>query len=106
MLSPATTGEVAAVVRLCAQEDAALVPQGGNSGMVGGATPDSSGTQLLLSLRRTNRLRAIDEQAQLAVVAAGMILENFHPAVLDHVLRFPLTLGRPASAPLRAPPST
>src|SRR3546814_17989285 len=56
MLSPATTGEVAAVVRLCAQEDAALVPQGGNSGMVGGATPDSSGTQLLLSLRRMNRL--------------------------------------------------
>ncbi|MBB5706062.1 FAD-binding oxidoreductase [Sphingopyxis panaciterrulae] len=98
MLSPATTGEVAAVVRLCAQEDAALVPQGGNSGMVGGATPDSSGTQLLLSLRRMNRLRAIDEQAQLAVVEAGMILENFHHAVLDHGLRFPLTLGGKGSA--------
>src|SRR3546814_780672 len=79
MLSPATTGEVAAVVRLCAQEDAALVPQGGNSGMVGGATPDSSGTQLLLGLRRMNRLRAIDEQAQLAVVEAGMRSEEQTP---------------------------
>ena len=48
MLSPATTEEVAAVVRLCAAEDIALVPQGGNSGMVGGATPDGSGHQLLL----------------------------------------------------------
>src|SRR3546814_10317171 len=66
--------------------------------MVGGATPDSSGTQLLLSLRRMNRLRAIDEQAQLAVVEAGMILENFHHAVLDHGLRFPLTLGGKGSA--------
>src|SRR3546814_18637432 len=68
--------------------------------MVGGATPDSSGTQLLLSLRRMNRLRAIDEQAQLAVVEAGMILENFHHEVLDHGLRFPLTLGGKGSAPI------
>src|SRR3546814_20304116 len=92
MLSPATTGEVAAVVRLCAQEDAALVPQGGNRAMVGGATPDSSGTQLFLSLRRMNRLRATDEQAQLAVVEAGLLFENCPNAVMYHGLGFPVNL--------------
>lgn len=98
MLSPATTDEVAAIVRLCAEADVALVPQGGNSGMVGGATPDASGDQLLLSLRRMNGIRHIDEPAQLAVVEAGVILEAFHNAVLAHGLRFPLTLGGKGSA--------
>jgi len=98
MLSPATTEEVAAVVRLCGEEGAALVPQGGNSGMVGGATPDASGTQLLLSLRRMNRIRSIDPAAQLAVAEAGVILENLHHAALDRGMRFPLTLGGKGSA--------
>ncbi|WOF41847.1 FAD-binding oxidoreductase [Sphingopyxis indica] len=98
MLSPATTEEVAAVVRMCGEEGAALVPQGGNSGMVGGATPDASGTQLLLSLRRMNRIRSIDPAARLAVAEAGVILENFHHAALDHGMRFPLTLGGKGSA--------
>ncbi len=98
MLSPATTDEVAAIVRLCAAAEVALVPQGGNSGMVGGATPDTSGDQLLLSLRRMNRIRHIDEAGQLAVAEAGVILENFHNAMIPHGLRFPLTLGGKGSA--------
>lgn len=98
MLSPATTGEVAAAVRLCHDAGVALVPQGGNSGMVGGATPDASGNQLLLSLRRMNRIRHIDEAARLAVVEAGVVLQNFHEAALAHGLRFPLTLGGKGSA--------
>src|SRR3546814_7088183 len=98
MLSPASTEEVAAVVRLCADAKVALVPQGGNSGMVGGATPDDSGDQLLLSLRRMNRIRHIDEAARLAVAEAGVILETFHNDVLAHGLRFPLTLGGKGSA--------
>lgn len=98
MLSPATTEEVAAAVRLCADASVALVPQGGNSGMVGGATPDPSGNQLLLSLRRMNRVRHIDAAAQLAVAEAGVILQNFHDAVLTEGLRFPLTLGGKGSA--------
>lgn len=98
MLSPASTQEVAAIVRLCAEAEVALVPQGGNSGMVGGATPDASGDQLLLSLRRLNRIRHIDEAGQLAIAEAGVILENFHNAVLAHGLRFPLTLGGKGSA--------
>jgi len=98
MLSPATTEEVAAAVRLCGEAGAAIVPQGGNSGMVGGATPDATGTQLLLSTRRLDRIRAIDAAARLAVVEAGVVLENFHNAVLAHGLRFPLTLGGKGSA--------
>lgn len=98
MLSPTTTDEVAAVVRMCAEAEVALVPQGGNSGMVGGATPDASGDQLLLSLRRMNRMRDIDEAGQIAVAEAGVILENFHNAALAHGLRFPLTLGGKGSA--------
>jgi FAD/FMN-containing dehydrogenase len=100
MLSPATTDEVAAVVRLCAEAEVALVPQGGNSGMVGGATPDASGDQLLLSLRRMDRIRQIDEAGQLAIAEAGVILEAFHNAALAHRLRFPLTLGGKGSATL------
>ena len=98
MLSPGSTEEVAAAVRLCAAERAALVPQGGNSGMVGGATPDPGGNQLLLSLRRMNRIRSIDAAAQVAVAEAGVILETFHHAALAHGLRFPLTLGGKGSA--------
>src|SRR3546814_5935512 len=56
------------------------------------------GAQLLLSLRRMNRLRSVDEGARLAVAEAGVILENFHHAALDHGLRFPLTLGGKGSA--------
>ena len=98
MLSPASTEEVAAVVRLCVEERAALVPQGGNSGMVGGATPDAGGDQLLLSLRRMNRVRSIDTAARIAVAEAGVILETFHNEALAHGLRFPLTLGGKGSA--------
>src|SRR3546814_12009921 len=61
MLSPASTDEVAAIVRLCADARVALVPQGGNSGMGGGAPPDASGTPLPLSLRAMNRTRPHDQ---------------------------------------------
>lgn len=98
MLSPATTDEVASIVRLCAKAEVALVPQGGNSGMVGGATPDASGDQLLLSLRRMNRIRHVDKAGQLAIAEAGVVLETFQNAVLAHGLRFPLTLGGKGSA--------
>src|SRR6185295_1653354 len=60
MLSPATREEARDVVALCAEAGVPLVPQGGNTGMVGGATPDGSGAALLLSTRRMNRIRSID----------------------------------------------
>ena len=98
MLSPATTEEVAAVVKLACDAGVALVPQGGNSGMVGGATPDASGAQLLLSLRRMNAIRALDHDARSVVAEAGVILQMLHEQVEAHGLRFPLTLGGKGSA--------
>lgn len=98
MLSPASTAEVAAVVGLCADAGVALVPQGGNSGMAGGATPDSSGDQLILSLRRMNRIRSLDVASRRVIAEAGVILSNLHDAAMARHLRFPLTLGGKGSA--------
>jgi FAD/FMN-containing dehydrogenase len=98
MAAPASTAEVAALVRLCGEHGVALVPQGGNSGMSGGATPDASGASLLLSLRRLNRIRALDPSSRQIVAEAGVVLETLHQAVAEAGLRFPLTLGGKGSA--------
>ena len=66
MLAPADTAEVAAIVALAAEHGVPLIPQGGNTGMVGGATPDGSGSALILSMRRMNRIRSIDPHANMA----------------------------------------
>src|SRR5690242_9381962 len=60
VLRPGSTAEVAAAVRIAAAHGASIVPQGGNTGLVGGGVPDGSGTQLLLSLTRLNKVRSID----------------------------------------------
>ena len=98
LASPASTAEVAALVKLCAQHGVAIVPQGGNSGMSGGATPDTSGLQLILSLRRMNAIRPIDVAGRQVVAQAGVILETLHHAAEAHGLRFPLSLGGKGSA--------
>ncbi|HEX8641926.1 MAG TPA: FAD-binding oxidoreductase [Allosphingosinicella sp.] len=98
LLSPASRDEVAQLVRLCASESVPLVPQGGNTSMVGGATPDASGAALLLSLRRMNRIRSLDPASNLAVAEAGVILADLHAAALAAGRRFPLTLGAKGSA--------
>src|SRR5690606_33036422 len=64
LASPASTQEVAALLGLCASHGVPIVPQGGNSGMSGGATPDESGEALLLSLRRMNAIRKLDAGAR------------------------------------------
>lgn len=98
ILQPQTTQEVALIVAKAADLGVALVPQGGNTSMVGGATPPSDGSALILSLRRMNQVRLIDRQAKRAVVEAGTILQKLHEAVADEGLRFPLTLGAKGSA--------
>jgi len=98
MVSPASTDEVAAVVRLCAEARVPLVPQGGNSSMVAGATPDASGASLLLSMRRMNRIRAMDGEAGLAVCEAGVILQDLHEAAAQARARFPLSLAAKGNA--------
>ncbi len=98
VLSPATVDEVAAVVALASEYGVPLVPQGGNTGMVGGATPPADGSALILSLRRMNQIRAIDSAAGTAVVEAGVVLQTLHEAVAARGMRFPLTLGARGSA--------
>ena len=98
MVSPGSTQEIAALVKICAAHKIAIVPQGGNSGMVGGATPDDSGRAVLLSLRRMNRIVAIDATAGLARVEAGVILQTLHEATEAKGQRFPLSLGGKGSA--------
>ncbi len=98
MLSPGSTEEVQAIVRLAGEYGVPLVPQGGNSGMVAGATPDASGNALLLSLRRMNHVRTIDPASNQVTAEAGVILQNLHEAVEAQGRRFPLTLGGKGSA--------
>jgi len=98
LASPASTEEVAELVKLCGKHRIPIVPQGGNSGMVGGATPDSDGNALILSLRRMDHIRTLDPQAGQAVCEAGVILQTLHEAAEIADLRFPLTLGGKGSA--------
>lgn len=98
MASPQDTAQVASFVRLCGQYGVPIVPQGGNSGMSGGATPDESGDAVLLSLRRMNAVRRCDPVAREITCEAGMILQHLHEAAEAKGLRFPLTLGGKGSA--------
>ena len=98
MASPADTAEVAALMKLCAAHGVAVVPQGGNSGMSGGATPDTGGKALLLSLRRLTTIGAIDREARRVACGAGVVLQSLHEAAEAQGLRFPLTLGGKGSA--------
>ncbi|HEX8191906.1 MAG TPA: FAD-binding oxidoreductase [Allosphingosinicella sp.] len=98
LLSPASTEDVAEIVRLAAEAHVAIVPQGGNSSMVAGAIPDESGGALLLSLRRMNRIRSLDADANLAVAEAGVILSSLHDTALAAGRRFPLSLGAKGNA--------
>ena len=93
ILAPSSTEEVAEIVRLAAEHRVPLVPQGGNTGMVGGATPPEDGSALVLSLRRMNRIRSIDSENRIAIAEAGVILAILHDAAHEIGMRFPLTLG-------------
>ena len=98
LASPANTAELAALITLCAAYGVAIVPQGGNSGMSGGATPDASGSALLLSLRRLDQIGPVDVAARQVTCGAGVVLQQLHNAADAAGLRFPLTLGGKGSA--------
>lgn len=98
LASPASTQEVSDLVKLAGEYGITIVPQGGNSGMCGGATPDESGRSILLSLRRMNAIHSIDVDAQQIICEAGVVLQTLHDAVEAQGLRFPLTLGGKGSA--------
>ncbi len=97
MVSPASAAEAAEVVRICAAEGVAVVPQGGNTGLCGGAVPDGSGEQILLSLARLDRIREIDTAADTMTVEAGCILADVQAAAADAGRLFPLSLAAEGS---------
>ena len=97
VVRPASTDEVAAVVTACARHDTAIVAQGGNTGLVGAGIPNESGTQVLLSLARMNRVRAIDAPNLAMTVDAGCVLHAVQAAAAAQGLLFPLSLAAEGS---------
>jgi FAD/FMN-containing dehydrogenase len=97
VVRPGSTAEVAAVVKACAAARVAIVPQGGNTGLVVGSIPDDSGTQIVLSLARMNRIRAIDADNLTITVEAGCILQAVQEAAAGAGLLFPLSLAAEGS---------
>jgi len=94
---PGDTAQVAAVVRACAEHGASLVPQGGNTGLAVGSVPDDSGTQVVLSLRRMDAVRAIDPANLTLTVEAGCVLQNVQSAAEAAGFLFPLSLAAEGS---------
>mgnify|MGYP000034004502 FL=1 len=97
VVRPATTQEVAAVVKACAAAGAPIVPQGGNTGLSVGSTPDTSGREVVLSLTRMNAVRALDPDNLTLTVEAGCILQNVQEAAEKAGLLFPLSLASEGS---------
>ena len=97
IVRPASTEEVAAVVALCAAEKVAVVPQGGNTGMVGGATPDTDGRAIVLSLGRMNRILEVDPLGYTMTVEAGVVLKTIQDEAAKHDRLFPLSLAAEGS---------
>ena len=97
VVRPASTTEVAAVVKTCAAHGTSIVPQGGNTGLVGASIPNESGTQVLLSLARMNRVRAIDVANLAMTVDAGCILQAAQEAAAAQGLLFALSLAAEGS---------
>ncbi|MBX5453089.1 MAG: FAD-binding oxidoreductase [Acidobacteriia bacterium] len=98
VLRPANTEEVAEVVRLCAQAKVPLVPQGGNTGMVGGAVPFEDGTALVLSLARLDRIRALDPVDMTLTIEAGATLRAAQEAAERADCLLPLSIGSEGTA--------
>ncbi|MCC6609273.1 MAG: FAD-binding oxidoreductase [Burkholderiales bacterium] len=97
VVKPGSSEEVAAVVRLCAETGTAIVPQGGNTSLCGGATPDGSGTQVVVNLSRMNRVRALDAVNNTVTVEAGCILARLQTAAEAADRLFPLSLAAEGS---------
>ena len=97
VVRPGSTAEVAAVVKACAAAGTAIVPQGGNTGLVVGGVPDDTGTQIVLSLGRMQAVRAIDPANLTITVEAGCVLQNLQAAAEAAGFLFPLSLGAEGS---------
>ena len=97
LLKPASTAEVAAIVRVCAEAEVAIVPQGGNMGLVGAQIPHASGHEVLVNLSRMNRVRAVDPINNTLTAEAGCVLEAVQQAAAEKDRLFPLSLAAQGS---------
>jgi FAD/FMN-containing dehydrogenase len=97
VVRPANTAEVAALVKICASTATPIVPQGGNTGQVGGSVPDADGRAIVMSLNRMNRIRTIDTDSDTLIAEAGVILQTVQDAADDADRLFPLSLGAEGS---------
>ncbi|MBB6579363.1 FAD/FMN-containing dehydrogenase [Comamonas odontotermitis] len=97
VVRPGSTEEVATVVKACAANGTAIVPQGGNTGLVVGSTPDTSGTQVVLNLGRMNAVRALDKDNLTITVDAGCILQSLQERCEKEGFLFPLSLAAEGS---------
>ncbi|MGH8396749.1 MAG: FAD-binding oxidoreductase [Gammaproteobacteria bacterium] len=97
VVRPGSTEEVAAVVCACAGAGVPIVPQGGNTGLCGGATPDDSGRAIVLSLKRLNRIRSIDVENDTIEVDAGCVLQTVQETAREAGRLFPLSLAAEGS---------
>ena len=98
VLLPRSVDEVARILTICDRDGVAVVPQGGNTGYCGGATPDESGTQVVIAMRRMNRVRSVDARNDSMVVEAGVTLAAAQAAARDANRLFPLSLGSEGTA--------
>ena len=97
VVRPGSTREVAEVVALCAQENIAVVPQGGNTGLVGGSVPTGARREMVLSLGRMHRIRALDVLNDTITVEAGCVLANVQRAAAEAGRFYPLSLAAEGS---------
>ena len=97
VVRPGSTAEVAAVLRCCAAAGVPIVPQGGNTGLCGGATPDTSGRAIVLLLTRLDRIREIDTDNDSMTVEAGCLLQTVQQAAQAAGRLFPLSLAAEGS---------
>ncbi len=97
VVRPGNSAQVQAALRICARHGTAIVPQGGNTGLAGGSVPDESGAQVLLSLQRMHRVRAIDAANLTMTVEAGCVLQAVQHAAAAEGLLFPLSLAAEGS---------
>ena len=93
VVKPGSTAEVSRILALAHEHSIPVVPQGGNTGLCGGATPDQSGKAIILSLGRMNTIRHLDTMSRTITVEAGCILENIQQAAEAEDLLFPLNFG-------------
>jgi FAD/FMN-containing dehydrogenase len=97
VLKPRNVEEVASVMRWATVTGTPVVPQGGNTGLSGGATPDTTGRAIVLSLERMNRIRAVDPVGNTLIAEAGCILAHVQSAAADAGRLFPVSLGSEGS---------